>query len=438
MPPPNLQIGMADRARLQVAFRRVAAQQLQTGAWLGARNWYLRKTKTRTDAGLAHQRERQLADYIAASVLLHAVDSARYLGRSLYCKAINDTHAVRHFAYYAELRAAMSILASEGIGVFNKWHYAVKSDGALARTSNISTHQYAWAALSAWSRDQRAADLIARIAGPIGGRLDTLLQTAFPGMGLGSIAASWFETWGLDLAILADEQTWRNLSSYRPTMLLSEIDRSPTEVVRELVDFWKAFEPSAASRFGALDNQLLRLAFEQQAKAAGVPKRSRRYRHVAQAVASAGWAGHQEAWFFEFLTRTNPATSADLHLISAAREKPQQRREYVSNYSMICRAAILLRIALGSAALLVADSGTPAATLRSWLDNLAIRSAIPAMPVNGSDVVDELWDGIMGAVDVFGQLDPPLPSFADMIARAAEPIILVGQCERIAIWSLTG
>lgn len=436
--PPNLQVASADRASLQKAFRRVTARQQKTGAWLGARNWYRRKTIDRTEGDLADQQEKQLADYIAASVLLHVVDSARYLGRSLYCSAVNDTHAARHFAYYAELRAAMSILASEGIGVFSFHHYAVKNDGTLARSSNLGTHKYAWAALSAWSRDPRSAELIARIAGPIGGRLDNLLQTAFPGVGLGAIAASWFATWGLDLAILANEQTWRNLSSYRPTMLLTEVERSTSDVVQDLSHFWRAFKPAAANRFQVLDNQLLRLAFEQQAKAAGVLRRSARYERLARIVADAGWVGGQQVWFFEFLMRSNLETATDLQLISAARQMPHQPSEYVSSYSMICRAAILLRIAIGSATILIADSGTQPATLRNWLENLALSSALPAIPIDGDDVFDELWDGIMDALDAIGRLDPALPTFAEMVALAARPIILLGQCERIAIWSLTG
>ena len=44
----------------------------------------------------------------------------------------------------------------------------------------------------------------------------------------------------------------------------------------------------------------------------------------------------------------------------------------------------------------------------------------------------------MDALDAIGRLDPALPTFAEMVALAARPIILLGQCERIAIWSLTG
>ncbi|MFJ1288414.1 hypothetical protein, partial [Acinetobacter baumannii] len=58
-----------------------------------------------------------------------------------------------HFAYYAELRATMSFLASEGIGVFNGINYYVDSTGKCKRfTGNIATHKFVWPALNEWSK----------------------------------------------------------------------------------------------------------------------------------------------------------------------------------------------------------------------------------------------------------------------------------------------
>ena len=98
--------------------------------WLGNNNRYLvNVTKllfedTQPGRAIKH---RHLAQYIAASAPLHCADGWSLLGRSIDCHSRGDTDAARHFAYYAELRAAMSLLAVEGVGIFSDRHFVVRT-----------------------------------------------------------------------------------------------------------------------------------------------------------------------------------------------------------------------------------------------------------------------------------------------------------------------
>jgi hypothetical protein len=77
---------------------------------------------------------RHLAQYIAASSILHCADGWSYLGRAINCLLKGDPHRVVHLAYYAELRAALSLLASEAIGVFSRNNFVIDApDPSAAR-----------------------------------------------------------------------------------------------------------------------------------------------------------------------------------------------------------------------------------------------------------------------------------------------------------------
>lgn len=100
---------------------------LKRSTWIGKTNHYAHNVVAQLQAALpiTAEHKRNLAQYIAASVALHSNDGWSYLGRSVACLLAGDTHRALHLAYYAELRAAMSLLASAGIGIFNNQHFIV-------------------------------------------------------------------------------------------------------------------------------------------------------------------------------------------------------------------------------------------------------------------------------------------------------------------------
>jgi len=66
-----------------------------------------------------------MTGYVAVSAPLHCADGWSFLGRAVAAILLGDATAARHLGYYAELRAAMSLMAAHGVGIFNRTHFVV-------------------------------------------------------------------------------------------------------------------------------------------------------------------------------------------------------------------------------------------------------------------------------------------------------------------------
>ena len=66
---------------------------------------------------------------VAAAGPTHCYDGWAYLARAADCLLTGDARAALHLAYYAELRAAASLLACSGVGVFADHHVIVDENG---------------------------------------------------------------------------------------------------------------------------------------------------------------------------------------------------------------------------------------------------------------------------------------------------------------------
>src|SRR5579864_6000473 len=130
--------------------------------WVGAGNRYRENTTERIYADIQPGRSLNhfhLTQYIAASAPLHCADGWSLLGRAIDCHARRDHDSARHFAYYAELRAAVSLLAAEGVAIFRSSHYVVERLKRCGRFGG-PTHKVTWQALEYWAELKRSSDLI--------------------------------------------------------------------------------------------------------------------------------------------------------------------------------------------------------------------------------------------------------------------------------------
>src|SRR5262249_16005771 len=137
-------INQASRQSIRLIVARLAPF-FEQSRWLGPRNRYASDvvSKIKEDNANNSLNAKQLAQYIAASGFLHLVDGWSYLGRSVQSLLRGDPHRAIHLAYYGELRAAMSILATEGIGVFNRNHFVVTGlNSVVPIAGQIHTHQF--------------------------------------------------------------------------------------------------------------------------------------------------------------------------------------------------------------------------------------------------------------------------------------------------------
>ncbi|WP_422033635.1 hypothetical protein [Reyranella sp.] len=412
--------------------------------WVGKKNRYATDAVEKIRKELAAsgiERPRQLSQYIAASVTLHCGDGWAYLGRAVHALLRGDPHRARHLGYYAELRAAMSLLASVGIGVFNNKHFAITGPDAVSLIGNgRRTHAFVWECLESWGGLGVSGDLFARIVRPSGIELSDWVHPIGGTAAVAAQARAWFLQWGMDLRDSGQDQYARNESSYRPDGLHQPWQVNASDTIDFVADFWASMEPAATSRFENVDSHVLRMAMEAAFKGTTgkSPAKSRpTYRAlVEKVVAAQSLSESAGARWVDFLCRVS--MPKDIGIIEYSKVPPSVATK--SHLSVFSRAALLLRLASGSASELLREVGIGADDINFWWGALGRSRGIWDGEKDGSTIMD-LWADVephLRAVKDF-QMSVPVQdqTFFRVASDILSEVIGLGCTERIAVWGLT-
>ncbi len=415
------------------------------GAWLASANRYAVDTVSQIDNDTTSPPTLinvDLVQYVAASAPLHLLDGWTFLGRAVDASLRGDPDTARHLAYYAELRAAMALLATEGLGVFNTKHFVVDVSNvpSLIRPP-AGTHQIAWQLLEAWCGLPKAAILVGETIAVGGVPLSTWLRHfgLAPGNALQPVAADWLKTWGLDLKQLSLDREARNESSYRPTGLRKSKSANTKQCVEVIGDLWRVLEPAATGRFEVIDSYLLRSCIEAIFKSITVSTRRstarQRYRReVDRMIANVNPSGDRKqlrAFLLRIRDRTDPGV-----LALARKNDPLSSPDH--HLQVISRAALLLRISSGACALLFQRGGASLSQVRFWWSQLGEARGCwghRAAPQN----VTDLWADIQQALEQLDVKRESLGSQASLLEwrlASLSEIAILGECERIGLWGI--
>ena len=348
---------------------------------------------------------RPLCDYIAASTLTHCNDGWAYLAQALNAELKGDPNVSRHLAYYAELRAAMSLLASEGIGIFNNRHVVLTSAAKCRVVPPKSgrdrwqdgTHQFTWDTMELLAGAATGKAALLRSIKPGG----TELADWFDQYGsVNWLTQSWLTHWGLDLQRLASDRRARNLTTYRPTAFTSPEPTHVGDTLEMCEQLWRMCEPRRDGGFPVLDRHLLRrglaLLFENAHgkppdKAPVVYERSidRMLHHL-----SPGKDLSPTQWRNFLLFSDDPDDPKIL--ADAVRADAPDHAEH--SKQVLARALLLLRIASGSIADLLDDLPNPLSDLRFWWESASIRRTL--WPEGSApSAFSNLWQDVRDAID---------------------------------------
>lgn len=342
---------------------------------------------------IAHS-ERKLVDYIAVSIPLHCADGWCLLGEATSALLKGDWPSAVHLAYYAELRAAMSILASVGIGVFNNRHSVVMPNGTLEWILGPKTHEFVWKALEVWaSLPISHVELLGALRFA-GSSFDQWLADAgvTQATTLQLIAATWFKTWSLDLRKLSVEHEARNTTSYRPTWLTGTRVSDGGTTGISVARIWRCFEPSGSGGFKGLDRFLLRLAIERGVKAMWTSP-ARRQQRIRSAIDARNLPPQQAQELFRFLTRVSDGNDA---AVLQAAKTARNQQDPSGALGMIARAALLLRLSSAVCLRGLTTAGIGPAELEAWIDAFAIDTGLWDSAPPG-DLLD-LWEDVLEAI----------------------------------------
>ena len=415
---------------------------LTRSQWLGTTNHYRGDVVARLRRSQPSNptQHRNLAQYIAASAPLHLYDGWSYLGRSVSSLISGDAHRALHLAYFADLRAAMSLLASQGVGIFNRQHYAITGTNQTRKlATRQGTHIMTWLVLEAWALAPQSGSLFTSLVRPEGSTLDDWFHAQGGASVLAPQAKDWFMQWGMDLNLAIEDREARNASSYRPDGVPSTWTLNTNDTLEFVKDLWFSLEPSSSSSFDQIDRHILRLAVERLFKGRTGREASAldaNFRSLVSGLVSArGLVGVSANRIEEFLLRqTSPQ---DPQILVNSRTKPNGGEADV--FSVLSRAVLLLRVASSSTQQLLANADVSTPLLKFWWE--AIGEARGLWQPGGSpEPLSDLWadiDESLREIELVEAANPgALATPQGILSSIPREISVLSSHERVGLWGL--
>ncbi len=440
------QLRRASRDAIKEAVIRLKTH-LSAKRWIGQQNIYARLyiRKPSEPIRSTNLKQRQIADYIAASIFTHCSDGWSLLGRSLNLHIKGDTNSSVHLAYYAELRAAMSILATEGIGVFNSKHVILTgaTPNAVITTGGTRTHKFVWDVLEHWADRKLSAQILAEVITPGSIPLSGWLAAFGVSTHLHPVGRSWLRSWGVDIKQFGDDQILRNHSSYRPSRIVPR----PVILAQDALSFsselWQMCEPSTASRFNEIDRHLLRDSLAQIYQNAippfvdpKKPANLAAYKSwIERGITSLGFTAAVQANWVDFLTwKIQPDRPRILEEAggTASIDEPNYHLQ------VLARAVLLLRISTGVGSKMLQEVGFTKDDLEFWWHPYAVDHGLIDHTLPVADFLD-LWSDIgiaLQDIEDWRSSNPVPYSYNQLSRNISNQLSLLGECERISLWGL--
>jgi hypothetical protein len=450
-PTQHTEFAKRDLPSLDAAFSELP-RYWEQAFWLSSRNSYRVNCIERLTADFrpgSHVTHKHLREYIAASTIVHGFDGWSYLGRAVSALLIGDHDCARHLGYYAELRAAMAILAADGIGVFDKEHVVVSASGkclqmpplrgggANARPGGPGTHAFVWNALEELMRSTTSANLLLSITSAGGLSLSEWLSHFASAPAVTSkLSEDWLRAWGLDIARLAGDRDARNLSSYRPTSFTTPRPPDAKTVVDFVLRLWSLCEPTIQNPFAVLDRFLLRATLQNGFRAAygkSAKSAKKQFRSVVESLLTS--LRPHDVTGMDWVTFLGDVPSDPLDVLAQASGTVGPDNKWHS-IQVISRAFLLLRVAAGTGQRLLQKLPTgDAVHLDFWMSEIGIDRALWASG-NQPASLSDLWADTSDAIDELRLSLATIESSNVLWRKFPFAAGILSSCERVGLWGL--
>lgn len=382
----------------------------------------------------------QLVSLIAASGPNHCIDGWGFLARSTSSLVARDSHAARHFAYYAQLRGALSVLSASGIGVFNGLNVFADGAGNISKLENgnekksgTGTHGIVWPALDAWARIDANAEVFLSAITIHGVSILECIRAIWPSRQASSIVVPLLNSWSLDLTLGTSHHVQRNISSYAPHQL-NNIDGTFRSDMDFLASIWELLEPSASLGFDQLDAYFLRQILQSLYESDNSQLPDTEQVSIIESPIAARYdeldSAVKQSVPLAFLISDRGIEEPSL--FSLAHENGSKPT------SMISRAVLLMRAATGFTRHNFVSAGLSidGSDIRPWLNPVATGRGF-SLSSSPPEMMANLWDEVKFAIEDFRDAvsaeDVEAMSF---YANNDNGLPIVTQFERAGLWSL--
>ncbi|HKI54890.1 MAG TPA: hypothetical protein VJ987_12255 [Anaerolineales bacterium] len=206
---------------------------------------------------LNQQGEVNRATMLAANQIVHLVEGWRYFSSAMFAFTTHSPGNSLHFAYYAELRAAFSLLAYSGIWTKPYHLYCLDGAGAVHHehiNANGGSHIITWKLWNEWQKRNDARELI--LQGVSLPNKEVTLETFIPHLG-GTPAISGIKKWGYDLLRPNNDRDARNTYSYQPYWSERSLSKMSLDDFKFMQSIWKYIMTETGSQWG-FDSALIK------------------------------------------------------------------------------------------------------------------------------------------------------------------------------------
>ena len=449
----------ASNAGVKIAMNRVASN-LSVDHWFAQHHVYRaspsvsRYERLQRDIRDGNVNDEALAEYVSVSAPTHTLDGWSLLGRSVNCLLMGDPYNAVHLAYYAELRATIAILASEGIGIFNQNHCIVDRNGNCQliqvvdkrynRNGNpyrarLGTHECAWSVFEWWANEGRSIDVLRQVIKPDRRDLGTWIDaTTKSGFSFEAIGSEWLKLWGIDVKQFFGDRDSRNDVSYWPNTINSWGTRTVFEQCLTISDIWAFLEPEPESRFAMLDRHLLRNVLYEGFRSAtddetvSTPSPDGFDGEIRTIFRNLGLNGSTEDYWRNFLTDSNLEDPIVLQL--AGKQSILGGETHV--LEVISRATMLLRLATGASADLLFDAGILREDISFWIESIGIDRGLWAKSDSPNDLY-ELWTDVQEELETWYELRQHSGLDIQTIWKQhTDSVTILSEYEKVALWGL--
>jgi hypothetical protein len=420
-------------------------ENIDCQSWISINNYYhnncINKIKDELDAWQMVYYKRHFADYIAASGPLHCIDGWSFLGRSLDCHSRGDYSTSIHLAYYAELRAAISLLATQGIGIFDNHHFIIDQAGdCICLPGDGRTHSITWAILQFWANQPKSTQLLLNTIHPCNIPLGEWLN-AFSGSQQKTneeiLCSDLLEHWGLDLKTLSEDHNIRNEVSYRPTQLSNSYNSRYWDNLQFLFNFWEMYEPQGEHRFNNIDQHLMKFTLMKYFDSMTDKKSSPNFNDkIQQMLDNMAIDSNTHNLLRPFLSQEHQIFKNNIILEASKTDHFGYQNQHLQ---VISRAALLLRVATGSSANLLNRSRFNHETVNTWMNFFGVNRGLWSEGNEPEQIID-LWTDIEDAINDARQFEIEHvnghESLHQLLISNPDAFSRLGECERIALWGL--
>ena len=370
--------------------------------------------------------------YLAASSVIHSFDGWHYLTASINALLNGDVSVAIHLAYYAELRATSSFLASEGIGVFKTHHFCLSANSQLVKDPySQSTHKFIWNAIQKWGESPKQSNILNYFI--YNGKSFREWLPYIPNSNTERVTPlfikDWLTKWCFDIKEFENDRDVRNLLSYRP--FYNRVSPYPnlSEKAGMINSFWKILEPNDSNRFAVLDKYLFSIFLKK----------------IHKNLTDAGIIYSMDQLLEE--TYSNAGLSMDLSLksiflsdfnhviIEKALDKSIDENEMPDPFAIISRAILMLRVSTGSTSFLLKSANVTREDLNFYVDKVGIDGGFwnkDEMPEDFCDLWMDINDLLLDFENYSSNPDLSLKQLIDENFN----ISTYSQFNRAAIWGM--